>query len=129
MAVRDPGSDRAGREPRVLGWSAALDRLGLDDSPLAAAAVALAAAGPVERLERSWEDAARLAGASPFRIWRSLSWPMVRPSALRAAALVFLFALVEPGAPLILGLRRTLAFQIVEPPAGPIPSPASRSGP
>jgi ABC-type Fe3+ transport system permease subunit len=74
----------------------------------------MAATRPVERLERSWEDAARLAGASPFRIWRSLSWPLIRPAAMRAASLVFLFALVEPGAPLILGLRRTLAFQIVE---------------
>jgi ABC-type Fe3+ transport system permease subunit len=82
--------------------------------PQGAAMVVLATIGPVERLEHSWEDAARLAGAGPFRIWRSLSWPMVRPPALRAAALVFFFALVEPGAPLILDLRRTLALQIVE---------------
>jgi len=82
--------------------------------PGAAALVAFAATAPVERLERSWEDAARLAGATRFRIWYGLSWPIVRPAALRAAALVFLFSLVEPGAPLILGLRRTLAFQIVE---------------
>ena len=38
----------------------------------------------------------------------------MRPGALRAAALVFVFTMVEPGVPLILGLRRTLAFQIVE---------------
>jgi len=82
--------------------------------PGAAALVAFAVTAPVERLERSWEDAARLAGATRFRIWFGLSWPIVRPGALRAAALVFLFSLVEPGAPLILGLRRTLAFQIVE---------------
>ena len=91
--------------------------------PGAAVVVALAALGPVERLERSWEDAARLTGASPGRIARSLSWPIVRPSALRAAALVFLFALVEPGAPLILGLRRTLAYQIVDLAGRPDPFP------
>jgi len=91
--------------------------------PGAAVLVMLAATGPVERLERSWEDAARLAGASPSRIWWSLSWPIVRPSALRAAAMVFFFALVEPGAPLILGLRRTLAFQIVDLAGRPDPFP------
>jgi ABC-type Fe3+ transport system permease subunit len=91
--------------------------------PGAAVLVALAATGAVERLERTWEDAARLTGASPGRIWWTLSWPIVRPAAFRAAALVFVFALFEPGAPLILGLRRTLAFQIVDLAAGRDPFP------
>jgi iron(III) transport system permease protein len=81
--------------------------------PAAAAFVAFSATAAIERLERSWEDAARLAGASRFRIWLNLSWPVIRPAVLRATALVFLFTVAEPGAPLILGLRRTLAFQIV----------------
>src|SRR5262249_49469547 len=58
-----------------------------------------------------------------FQTWRSLCWPMIRPAALKAAALVFLFAVVEPGAPLILGLRRTLAYQIVETAARTDPFP------
>ena len=41
----------------------------------------------------------------------------------RAAGLVFLIAMVEPGAALVLGLRRTLAFQIVEAATGPNPYP------
>ena len=82
--------------------------------PSAIALVMLATASAVERLEPAWEDAARLAGAGSIPIWRNLIWPMIRPTVARAAALVFPLALLEPGAPLILGLRRTLAFQIVE---------------
>ncbi len=82
--------------------------------PGAVALVMLATASAVERLEPAWEDAARLAGAGSIPIWRRLIWPLIRPTAARAAALVFPLALLEPGAPLILGLRRTLAFQIVE---------------
>ena len=79
-----------------------------------AALVAIACASSFRRLNPSWAEAARLAGASSFRIARDLSWPIVRPAAARAAGLVFLLAIVEPGAPIVLGLRRTLAFQIVE---------------
>jgi ABC-type Fe3+ transport system permease subunit len=87
------------------------------------ALVALASASSFRRLDRSWADAARLAGASSFRIARDLSWPIVRPAAARAAGVVFLIAVVEPGAPLVLGLRRTLAFQIVEAATGANPFP------
>ena len=54
---------------------------------------------------------------------KDLIWPIVRPAAARAAGLVFLLALVEPGVPLILGLRRTLAFQIVSAAGQPAPFP------
>src|SRR5262249_12043029 len=87
------------------------------------AVVMRATAAAVERLEPAWEDAALLAGAGRFRAWRRLAWPVVRPAAARTAALVFAMALLEPGAPLILGLRRTLAFQIVEAAVGPNPFP------
>jgi ABC-type Fe3+ transport system permease subunit len=82
--------------------------------PWGVALVMLVTSSAVERLERSWQDAARLTGVGSLRAWRVLFWPLVRPSSARAAALVFGFALVEPGAPLVLGLRRTLAFQMVD---------------
>ena len=91
--------------------------------PASVAVVMVATVSAVERLEPSWHDAARLAGARPFRAWRNVSWPLVRPFAARAAAVVFSLALVEPGAPLILGLRRTVAFQIVDSAARPDPLP------
>jgi ABC-type Fe3+ transport system permease subunit len=91
--------------------------------PAATALVTVATTSAVERLEPSWEDAARLAGAGRFRSWSTLSWPLIRPPAARAAALVFALGLAEPGAPLILGLRRTLAFQIVDAASRPAPFP------
>ena len=91
--------------------------------PAGAALVALATESSFRRLNPSWDLAARLAGASTYRIVRDLSWPIVRPAAARAAGLVFLLAVVEPGGPLILGLRRTLAFQIVDAATGPSPFP------
>jgi ABC-type Fe3+ transport system permease subunit len=91
--------------------------------PGGVALVMLTTVSSVERLSASWEDAARLAGAGPFRAWRDVSWPLVRPFAARAAALVFSLALVEPGAPLVLGLRRTIAFQIVDSATRPDPFP------
>jgi ABC-type Fe3+ transport system permease subunit len=85
--------------------------------------VALATASALERVEPAWIDAARLTGAGRLRIWWQLIWPPVRPYALRAAGIVFTLTLVEPGAPLLLGLRRTLAFQVVEAALGPDPMP------
>ncbi len=91
--------------------------------PWGVSAVALATAAAMERVDRTWEDAARMTGVAALRAWRRLIWPLVRPSAARAAAVVFAVALVEPGAPLMLGLRRTLAFQIVEISRRPDPFP------
>ncbi|MBV8606620.1 MAG: ABC transporter permease subunit [Singulisphaera sp.] len=85
--------------------------------------VALASATALARVEPAWEDAARLAGASRLWTWWRLTWPIVRPSAAGAAGVVFTLTLAEPGAPLILGLRRTLGFQIVEAALGPDPAP------
>lgn len=89
----------------------------------AVALVAIATARASERIEPTWRDAARLAGAGPFQVWRSVPWPVIRPAAARAASIIFPLALLEPGAPMILGLRRTLAFQIVEAAARPDPFP------
>jgi iron(III) transport system permease protein len=93
--------------------------------PAGAALVAAATEPSFRRLDPAWDEAARLAGARGPRIVRDLYWPIIRPSAARAAGLVFLLAIVEPGAPLILGLRRTLAFQIVSGATGRDPFPGT----
>jgi iron(III) transport system permease protein len=91
--------------------------------PAAIALVTVITRPAVERLSTSWDDAARIAGGAGPGVWRRLTWPLIRPAAARGAALVFFLSLIEPGAPRILGLRRTLAFQIVELASRPEPFP------
>ena len=77
------------------------------------ALVVVSARAALDRLDPDLEDAARLAGAAPWRIWWTLLWPILRPTLMATGGLIFLMNLADPGAPLVLGLRRTLAFQIV----------------
>ncbi len=97
--------------------------------PWAVALVTVVTAAAVERLEPSWEEAARLAGAGRVRAWWRLSWPLVRPASARAAALVFVFALAEPGIRLFWACDARWPFRSSRPPGGPIRSPRRRSGP
>ncbi len=76
--------------------------------------VALSASWGLSRVDSVAEDAARLEGASRRKVWRHFVWPNVRPGVAKSLAGVFTMTLIEPGAPLVLGLRRTLGFQIVE---------------
>ena len=85
--------------------------------------VAMASAHALAQVGPASEDAARLAGGSRRQVWRRLIRPLVRPEAARAAAGVFAWTLLEPGAPLVLGLRRTLSYQAVEAALGPDPFP------
>lgn len=75
------------------------------------------------RLQPFGQDAARLAGARPPRVWWTLTWPTLRPSVVSAVYLVFMINLADPAAPLVLGLRRTLGFQMVATALGPDPFP------
>ena len=85
--------------------------------------VMMASSHALAQLGPACEDAARLAGASRRQVWRRLIRPLVRPDAARAAAVVFAWTVLEPGAPLVLGLRRSLSFQAVEAALGPEPFP------
>lgn len=76
--------------------------------------VVLAVHGALNRVDSTWELAARASGESPGRIWWTLTWPLIRPAAARVASAVFAIALFDPGAPMILGLRQTLGFQIAD---------------
>ena len=54
-----------------------------------------------------------MAGGTRRWLWRVAIWPLIRPSVARASASVFAVLLLEPGGPIVLGLRRTIGFQIV----------------
>ncbi len=75
--------------------------------------VALATVSGLRRVDPTWSEAALAVGASRRQVWRDVVWPNLRPGVARALALVFTLALVEPAGPMVFGLGRTLAVQIV----------------
>jgi ABC-type Fe3+ transport system permease subunit len=101
--------------------------LWIDDGPLgvalwfaaelawASAFVGIVAGRALGRIDPTWRDAAWLAAGRPgvWRAWRSAVLAHIRPSVTRAAAIVFALTVLEPAAPLVLGLRRTLGAQVV----------------
>ncbi len=125
--IAAPGLVMALGGPRGWDWLAARSVLGVSCEDLARWAmlawvevgsgvplVILATTGALARLEPAWSDAARAVGASRRRIWRDVTWPILRADVARAAAAVFALTLLEPAGPSILGLRRTVAVQILE---------------
>lgn len=54
-------------------------------------------------LDPRQEDAARTLGAGPVRVFRTVTWPLLRPAVLAATALVFLFTFTSFGVVLVLG--------------------------
>ena len=87
------------------------------------ALVVLTTRSALGRMKPFTQDAARLAGARPLRIWWTLTWPTLRPPVVSAVYLVFMFNVADPAATLVLGLRRTLGFQMVATALGPDPFP------
>jgi iron(III) transport system permease protein len=62
------------------------------------------------RADSSLEDAARSAGATPLKVLRSVTIPMLRPALLNAATLIFTLALAALGIPLLLGTPNNINF-------------------
>ncbi len=62
------------------------------------------------RTDASLEDAARSAGAGPYRVLAGVTLPMLRPAALNAAMLVFTLAAETLGIPLLLGTSHNTNF-------------------
>jgi thiamine transport system permease protein len=54
-------------------------------------------------LDPSLEEAARVAGASQWRAFREVTWPLLRPAVLAATSIVFLFTFTSFGVVLLLG--------------------------
>jgi thiamine transport system permease protein len=70
--------------------------------------------GLLAHLDPRYAEAAASLGAGPWRVLRTVTWPLVRPAVLAAAALVFLFSFTSFGVVLILGgpTARTLEVEI-----------------
>jgi thiamine transport system permease protein len=67
-------------------------------------------------LDPDLADAARVLGASPWRAFREVTWPLLRPAVAAAASIVFLFTFTSFGVVLILGgiRNRTLEVEIYD---------------
>jgi thiamine transport system permease protein len=70
--------------------------------------------GLLAHLDPRYAEAAASLGAGPWRVLRTVTWPLVRPAVLAAGALVFLFTFTSFGVVLILGgpTARTLEVEI-----------------
>lgn len=58
------------------------------------------------------EEAARLLGASPWRAFREVTWPLLRPAVISAASIVFLFTVTSFGVVLLLGGPRDTTLEV-----------------
>lgn len=66
--------------------------------------VVLATGAALERIDPGLEEAARLCGASPWRAFFTVTLPLIAPSMLSGAALVFVFSSASFGVPYLLGV-------------------------
>lgn len=114
-----------GPRSAVLGWVA--DLLGLATTPRLTetigavllahvffnyAVVVRTVGGRWANLDRRVEDAARVLGASPWRTFREVTWPLLRPAVSAAAAIVFLFTFTSFGIILVLGGPRLATLEV-----------------
>jgi iron(III) transport system permease protein len=60
------------------------------------------------RADSSLEDAARSAGATPLRVLRNVTIPMLRPALLNSGTLIFTLSIASLGIPLLLGTPRNI---------------------
>ncbi len=68
----------------------------------------------LSNVDPSLEDAARGLGASPWRVFRRVTFPLVLPSYFAGAVIVFIWALTDLGTPLMFNFREVIAVQIFD---------------
>lgn len=65
--------------------------------------VLLSLMSAMDRMDSSLEEAARLSGAGPFRVFKDVTLPLVTPALLSGALLVFLASAASFGVPAMIG--------------------------
>ncbi len=75
------------------------------------ALVAASASSRLARIDNDSVELARSLGLGPWTRWRELVWPTIRPATAQAASMVFSLVIFDPGPPIVLGLKRTLAWE------------------
>jgi iron(III) transport system permease protein len=65
-------------------------------------------------VDPSLEDAARSAGAGPWRVFRRVTFPLILPAYFAGAVIVFIWAMTDLGTPLMFNFRDVMAVQIFD---------------
>jgi thiamine transport system permease protein len=63
-------------------------------------------------LDPRTEEAARMLGATSWRAFREVTWPLLRPAVISAASIVFLFTVTSFGVVLLLGGPRDTTLEV-----------------
>jgi iron(III) transport system permease protein len=69
-------------------------------------------AAALANVDPSLEEAARNMGARGFKLFRTVTFPLMLPGYFAGAIIVFIWAFTELGTPLVLGYRELIAVQI-----------------
>ncbi|GEC82632.1 iron ABC transporter permease [Lysinibacillus sphaericus] len=72
----------------------------------------LTASAAIKGLDPSLEEAATSLGAGRIRVWTKVILPMLTPSIIASALLVFMVSMASYTAPLMFGVERTMTMQI-----------------
>ncbi|MFA0752335.1 MAG: hypothetical protein IMHGJWDQ_000084 [Candidatus Fervidibacter sp.] len=64
------------------------------------------------RIDRSLEEAAQSLGAHGFRLFRTVTLPLMMPGLFAAGSLVFILAFTDLGTPLVFNYTRVIAVQV-----------------
>jgi thiamine transport system permease protein len=67
--------------------------------------------GMLGRLDPRLEQASRVLGASPWRAFREVTWPLVRPAVVSSALVVFLFTFTSFGVVKVLGAGKAQTLE------------------
>lgn len=87
----------------ALGWRGSIGAILAAHVFYNIAVVVRTVGGMWARIDRKVEEAAAMLGASPARVFRTITLPLLRPSIIAAASIVFLFTFSSFGVVLILG--------------------------
>lgn len=75
--------------------------------------IALFVAGHLQTLPRGLDGTARVLGASPAQTFRRVTWPLIRPSLLAAAAITFLFSFGAFEVPFLFGISHPIPLPVL----------------
>jgi len=66
----------------------------------------------IANIDPSLEEQAENLGANKFRLFRTVTFPLIQPGYIAGAVLVFIWVLTDLGTPLVIGYQHIIAYQL-----------------